>query len=639
MARGINVLLTLVDKFSQPLKKVTGETKKTTRQIRNATNMVNSFAGGANQNFLSLAGSVAKFGAGLAAIGTGLAIAGIKNFADESIEKANAQIAAETKLVTILNNVKGIQAQGAGAAERAAKSLQTYASQLQTVGVVGDEVTIAGMAQLGTFQMTEEQIKKVSGGMLDLLVNQKGLNATQEDAVNVANMIGKVMMGNVGALQRVGISLDEHQKQIIKTGTADERAAMIAEVLAQNVGGVNEAMRKTDAGQAAAIMNDYGDMQEEVGKKLVKMRTRLMTVFAGMTTPLGKALEPVLDQLSNKFEEVLPSIQQFATDLAAQLPAIISSIASDIEFLVTHFQDFVGVVKTLGPLIAGIATGFAAFNIITGIISKVMILQKLFTGIKLAGGIVQFASMLNPIGLVAAAIGVLAVAFYTLYTQSEPFRESVNELASQLMALGELVMGILAPRFEAAWIIISSAVESAVDVIGGVLANVVGVLADLIGFIVNVFTGNWEAAWQNVVDIFQGIFDTLASIAAAPLNFIMGMVDNISSKISSIHLPSLPFGGGGDGGGDNPDTNALGTTYFRGGQTMVNENGGELITLPSGSQIMPHKELLQLINNGGRGGRVTVNLSVQGNVIGNQEYMRQTGEYIVARIRDALRNS
>lgn len=633
MARGINVLLTLVDKFSQPLKKVTGETKKTTRQIRNATNMVNSFAGGANQNFLSLAGSVAKFGAGLAAIGTGLAIAGIKNFADESIEKANAQIAAETKLVTILNNVKGIQAQGAGAAERAAKSLQTYASQLQTVGVVGDEVTIAGMAQLGTFQMTEEQIKKVSGGMLDLLVNQKGLNATQEDAVNVANMIGKVMMGNVGALQRVGISLDEHQKQIIKTGTADERAAMIAEVLAQNVGGVNEAMRKTDAGQAAAIMNDYGDMQEEVGKKLVKMRTRLMTVFAGMTTPLGKALEPVLDQLSNKFEEVLPSIQQFATNLAAQLPAIISSIASDIEFLVTHFQDFVGVVKTLGPLIAGIATGFAAFNIITGIISKVMILQKLFTGIKLAGGIVQFASMLNPIGLVAAAIGVLAVAFYTLYTQSEPFRNAVNRLGAQLFALAEIMASVLAPIMEAQWAYITAIVGSAVDVIGTILGDIINVIASVIEFIVNVFTGNWSDAWTNVVEIFSGIFQGLKDIAMAPLNFILGMVDRIASKISSIKLPS--FGGG----GDSPDHNALGTPYFRGGPTYVNENGGELITLPSGSQIMPHKELLQLINNGGSGGGVTVNLSVQGNVIGNQDYMRQTGEYIAAKVRDALKNS
>lgn len=639
MARGINVLLTLVDKFSQPLKKVSGTTKQTTRQIRNTQNMVNQFAGGANQKFLSLAESVAKIGLGIAAIGTGLAIVGIKNFADEAIEKANAQVAAETKLVTILNNVKAIQEQGAGAADRAAKSLEAYASQLQTVGVVGDEVTIAGMAQLGTFQMTEEQIKTVSRGMLDLLVNQKGLNATQEDAVNVANMIGKVMMGNVGALQRVGISLDDYQKGVIKTGTADERAAMIAKVLAQNVGGVNEAMRETDAGKAAAIMNDYGDMQEEVGKRLNKVRTGIITAFAGMITPLGNALAPIMDQLVIKVNEALPFIQAFASNLAAALPGIIESVGNGISFLVQHFQDFIAVVKAVAPVIAGIATGFTAFNVISGVIGKLQMLQKLFTGIKLAGGIVQFATLLNPIGLVAAAIGVLAVAFYTLYTQSKPFRNAVNELASQLMALGELVVGFLAPVFEAQWVVISAAVGSAVDVIGGVLANVVGVLSNLIGFIVNVFTGNWEGAWQNVVSIFQGIFDTLKSVAMAPLKFILGMVDRIASKVSSIHLPAFGGGGGDDGGGESPDGNALGTSYFRGGPTMVNENGGELITLPSGSQIMPHRELLQLINNGGQGGGITVNLSVQGNVIGNQDYMRQTGEYIASRVRDALRNS
>lgn len=638
MARGINVLLTLVDKFSQPLKKVAGETKQATRQIKNAQNMVNKFAGGANEKFLSLAGSVAKIGMGIAAIGTGLAIAGAKNFADEAIEKANAQVAAETKLVTILGDVRAIQEQGAGAAERAAKSLGEYASQLQTVGVVGDEVTLAGMAQLGTFQMTEDQIKTVSSGMLDLLVNQKGLNATQEDAVNVANMIGKVMMGNVGALQRVGISLDDYQKDIIKTGTADERAAMIAEVLAQNVGGVNEAMRKTDAGKAAAIMNDYGDMQEEVGKRLNKVRTGIMTAFAGMITPLGNALAPIMDQLVVKVDEALPAIQEFANNLATALPGIIESVGNGISFLVQHIQDFIGIAKTVAPVIAGIATGFAAFNVISGVISKIQMLRTLLNGIQLAGGVVQFAALLNPIGLVAAAIGVLAVAFYTLYTQSEPFRNAVNDLASQLLALGELVAGFLAPVFEVQFAIISSVVETAVDVIGGVLTNVVNVLSNLIGFIVNVFTGNWQGAWQNVVNIFQGIFDTLASIAAAPLNFIIGLVDKIASKVSSIHLPS--FGGGEDtGGGESEDNNALGTTYFRGGPTMVNENGGELITLPSGSQIMPHRELLQLINNGGSGGGVTVNLSVQGNVIGNQDYMRQTGEYIAAKVRDALRNS
>lgn len=639
MARGINVLLTLVDKFSQPLRKVAGETKQTTRQIRNAQNIVNKFAGGANEKFLSLAGSVAKIGMGIAAIGTGLAMAGAKNFADEAIEKANAQVAAETKLVTILGDVRAIQEQGAGAAERAAKSLGEYASQLQTVGVVGDEVTLAGMAQLGTFQMTEDQIKTVSAGMLDLLVNQKGLNATQEDAVNVANMIGKVMMGNVGALQRVGISLDDYQKGIIKTGTADERAAMIAEVLAQNVGGVNEAMRKTDAGKAAAIMNDYGDMQEEVGKRLNKARTSIMTAFAGMITPLGNALAPIMDQLVVKVDEALPAIQKFANNLAAALPGIIESVGNGISFLVQHIQSFINIAKTIGPVIAGIATGFAAFNVISGVVSKIQLLQKVIAGIQLAGGITSFAALLNPIGLVAAAIGVLAVAFYTLYTQSEPFRNAVNDLASQLMALGELVVSFLAPSFEVQFAVISAAVGSAVDVIGGVLANVVNMLANLIGFIVNVFTGNWTAAWQNVVNNFKIIFDTLESIVTAPLNFILGMVDRIASKVNSIHLPSISVGGGDSDGGESEDNNALGTTYFRGGPTMVNENGGELITLPSGSQIIPHRELLQLINNGGSGGGVTVNLSVQGNVIGNQDYMRQTGEYIAAKVRDALRNS
>lgn len=635
MARGINVLLTLVDKFSQPLTKVSGATRSTARQIKNTENVVNKFAGGANQKFMSLAGTITKIGLGLATLGAGLSVAGIKSFADEAMAKAGAQVAAETKLVTILGDVKSIQEQGAGAADRAAKSLEAYASQLQTVGVVGDEVTIAGMAQLGTFQMTEDQIKLVSRGMLDLLVNQKGLNATQEDAVNVANMIGKVMMGNVGALQRVGISLDDYQKDVIKTGTADERAAMIAQVLAQNVGGVNEAMRKTSGGRAAAIMNDYGDMQEEVGKRLGKIRIEIMTAFSALTAPLGKALTPILDQLVVKFNGILPSIQQFASEMATALPGAIETVGNAVVFLAQNFQNLIGIAKALAPVIAGIVTGFAAFNVISSVVSKIQMMQKVLAGIRLAGGIVQFAALLNPIGLVAAAIGVLAVAFYTLYTQSEPFRNSVNELASQLMNLVEIVVGALAPAFEVQFAVIAAAVGSAIDVIGGVLSNVVGILSNIIGFIVNVFTGNWEAAWQNVVNIFQGIFDTLESIAAAPLNFIMGMVDRISAKIGSIHLPSF----GGDDGGGSEEHDALGTTYAAGGPTMVNENGGELITLPSGSQVMPHKELLQLINNGGNGGGVTVNLSVQGNVIGNQEYMRQTGEYIVSRVQDALRNS
>ena len=303
------------------------------------------------------------------------------------------------------------------------------------------------------------------------------------------------------------------------------------------------------------------------------MQTKLMNAFAVLTTPLGKALEPVLDSLTEKFEKMLPTIQQFATNLAAQLPGIVESIASGIEFLVTHFQDFMELVKNVGPIIAGIATGFAAFNVINGIIGKVTTLQKLFTGIKAAGGLLQFASMLNPIGLVAAAIGVLAVAFYTLYTQSEPFRNAVNQFGARLLELAEIVAGVLAPVMEAQWALITAIVGAAVDVIGVVLSDVINISASVIDFIVNVFTGNWEGAWTNIVEIFSGIFTGLKDIAMAPLNFILDIIDRIASKISSIKFPS--FGGGG-GAGDSPDHNALGTPFLEVGRPTSTKTAANL---------------------------------------------------------------
>ena len=69
---------------------------------------------------------------------------------------------------------------------------------------------------------------------------------------------------------------------------------------------------------------------------------------------------------------------------------------------------------------------------------------------------------------------------------------------------------------------------------------------------------------------------------------------------------------------------AGGTPYFRGGFARVNERGGEIMNLPSGTQIIPHDVSVKAV--GGRG--VTVNINIQGNVIGNREYTEQVGEYV-----------
>ncbi len=86
--------------------------------------------------------------------------------------------------------------------------------------------------------------------MNNLLVQQKGLSATGQDAVGIANMIGKALQGNVTALTKVGITMSDAEKNAIKFGTETERAAAISRIITNNVGEMNAEMAKTDAGKA-----------------------------------------------------------------------------------------------------------------------------------------------------------------------------------------------------------------------------------------------------------------------------------------------------------------------------------------------------------------------------------------------------
>ena len=83
----------------------------------------------------------------------------------------------------------------------------------------------------------------------------------------------------------------------------------------------------------------------------------------------------------------------------------------------------------------------------------------------------------------------------------------------------------------------------------------------------------------------------------------------------------------------NVGRNAAGTSYWRGGPTRINERGGEIVDLPSGTRIIPHDISRQMT-----GGGVTVYVTVQGNVIGNAEYANSLGAIIAKKILGALDN-
>lgn len=177
----------------------------------------------------------------------------------QSYTEANAvQVEAETKLTEVMR-------QRMGATDSEVESIKKLASAQQELGVIGDEVQLAGVQQLSTFINQKSSIEALLPAMNNLLAQQRGLSATGQDAVNIGNLMGKAMQGQTAALRRVGITFNAAQEQVLKYGTESQRAAMLAEVITDNVGNMNAELAKTDAGKAKQISNAIGDMKEEVG--------------------------------------------------------------------------------------------------------------------------------------------------------------------------------------------------------------------------------------------------------------------------------------------------------------------------------------------------------------------------------------
>lgn len=156
---------------------------------------------------------------------------------------------------------------------------------------------------------------------------------------------------------------------------------------------------------------------------------------------------------------------------------------------------------------------------------------------------------------------------------------------------------------------------------------------------------NWDTVkakagevWNSIKTAFGGIRDSIVNAFSAAKEKVAGFFSWLNQKIESVPILGSIYKGGKSAVSwvaDHLDGNAMGTPYWRGGYTRVNERGGEIMNLPSGTQIIPHDVSVKAA--GGRS--VTVNVNIQGNVIGNREYTEQVGEYVGRKVLAALGNT
>ncbi len=367
-SRNINVLLSLVDRFTEPLKKPIEMTKDMEKQVRKTSNSFSSFGRGLNNKFLSISSSIAKVGVSMAGLASFASLGAITAYADKAIASAEKEIEVQTKLKTILGNVESIKAGGSGAVESASNQLNSYAANLGKVGAVSKGTILNGMQQLATFQLNADQISLLSDGMADLLAQQKGINATGEDAVGIANMIGKAMGGNASALSRVGITMSEAEAETIKNGTAMERAATVAKVLQNNVGGVNKALGETPEGKIVKTNRQYAAMAKDLGMMLLPIKAKFVETFGAILPIVREKMGGIFSQVTTIMDKLATWFQSNGDQLANALGNGLNLAVKAFEILGEAVMFFLNNANVLVPLLAAIVAGFTAFNAITTVV-------------------------------------------------------------------------------------------------------------------------------------------------------------------------------------------------------------------------------------------------------------------------------
>ena len=198
--------------------------------------------------------SIKKFGTSMKNTGQNLTrnlTLPLAAFAAASVKAFDTQAKAEIKLLTALKGREDIQ-----------QRLIAQAKELQTKTLFGDEETIAAQAMLATMGLEEQAIKELIPLVQDM-ATAKGM-----DLVGAADLVAKSVGSSTNALSRYGITI---------TGAvgSQERLNTATQALNRAFGGQAEAIAKVGAGSLVQLKNQFGDLMEDIGEKLLPMLVKL----------------------------------------------------------------------------------------------------------------------------------------------------------------------------------------------------------------------------------------------------------------------------------------------------------------------------------------------------------------------------
>lgn len=307
------------------------------------------------------------------------------------------------------------------------------------------------------------------------------------ESINETAQVGKVTGSLADALNWAGISEDAFNEKLEQTNDTKARAELIAKTLNERYG---ESKKTYDELSGSMTEANEAELElKETQARLGEAVEPVNTAFTNLKTKALDRLAPTVDVIAGKLEGML--------NYLIVHPAALEAVSSAI----------MGVIMVLSML------------------ATAMGVKKLIDGVKKSFDFLKVSMSANPFGIVALALVGLAAAFMTLWKTSDEFRgkitdtvnqikesfagfgdefvSKINELGFDFESFTELMSAawqsfceILAPIFTGTFDLIASTVEIALDQILAITDIFVGV-----------FTGDWEQAFNGILDLFTNLIE------------------------------------------------------------------------------------------------------------------------------------
>ncbi len=356
-------------------------------------------------------------------------------------------------------------------------------------------------------------LKGIKDTIINIWTDPKVLGAAENWAKTLLFTLGQV----TGSVARIGInlaeglvgSIDKYLSQnverikdhICKMFDISSKDLTLTGNLFQALGEISDVFKsdtakQIDANIIAIFANPFMSIQELCGKFVLDLKAILF--------------QPIIDnaeKIKTTIENVMKPIESFTSTLAQAM---------------TYVGDKWNEVydQHIHPLMESLKTG------ISDTFGKFLDAYNTYVAPMLERLATKFNELWNThlkpfVDNVAGLIGSIADAVTALWN---------NILKPVIDWIIQNILPVLVPIFEALWNTICNVFGAITDTIGGIIQTFKG----LIDFIVGIFTGDWNKAWEGIKTFFTGIWNAIKGVVSTVWNAIKGIIETVINVIKGI---------------------------------------------------------------------------------------------------------